>query len=63
LATTRQASLLNVINGATYHKLIGQNLTNGAQLFVAQNVQVVDILGRPIIVTDAPALFAAGTPN
>jgi len=53
----------NVINGATFHKLIGQNLTNGAQLFVAQNVQVVDILGRPVIVTDAPALYAAGTPN
>ena len=53
----------NVLNGAAYHKLIGQNLTNGAQLFVAQNVQVVDILGRPVIVTDAPALYAAGTPN
>jgi hypothetical protein len=53
----------NVMNGDSYHKLIGQNLTNGAQLFVAQNVQVVDILGRPVIVTDAPALFATGTPN
>ena len=53
----------NVMNGAAYHKLISQNLTNGAQLFVAQNVQVVDILGRPVIVTDAPALYAAGTPN
>jgi hypothetical protein len=49
----------NVMNGAAYHKLISQNLTNGAQLFVAQNVQVVDILGRPVIVTDAPALFTA----
>lgn len=53
----------NVMNGAQYHKLISQNLSNGAQLFVAGNVQVVDILGRPVIVTDAPALFAAGTPN
>ena len=53
----------NVLNGAAYHKLIAQNLTNGAQLFVAQNVQVVDILGRPVVVTDAPALYAAGTPN
>jgi hypothetical protein len=53
----------NVMNGDSYHKLIAQNLTNGAQLFVAQNVQVVDILGRPVIVTDAPALFVAGTPN
>lgn len=53
----------NVMNGAQFHKLIGQNLTNGAQLFVAGNVQVVDILGRPVIVTDAPALFETGTPN
>lgn len=53
----------NVMNGAAYHKLIGQNLANGAQLFVAGNVQVVDILGRPVIVTDAPGLYEAGTPN
>lgn len=53
----------NVMNGAQYHTLISQNLSNGAQLFVAGNVQVVDILGRPVIVTDAPALYAAGTPN
>ena len=53
----------NVMNGAQYHKMISQNLTNGAPLFVAGNVQVVDILGRPVIVTDAPALYAAGTPN
>lgn len=53
----------SVMNGSQYHKLISQNLTNGAQLFVAGNVQVVDILGRPVIVTDAPALYAAGTPN
>lgn len=53
----------DVMNGATYHKLISQNLTNGGQLFVAGNVRVVDILGRPVIVTDAPSLYAAGTPN
>lgn len=53
----------SVMNGAQFHKLISQNLTNGAQLFVAGNVQVVDILGRPVIVTDAPALYAAGNPN
>lgn len=58
-----QSIVANVMNGAAYHKLIAQNLTNGAQLFVAQNVQVVDILGRPVIVTDAPALYVAGTPN
>jgi hypothetical protein len=52
-----------VINGAAYHKLIGDNLTNAPQLFQAQNVRVVDILGKPMIVTDAPALRVAGTPN
>lgn len=52
-----------VMNGATYHKLIGQNLTNTPQLFQAQNVRVVDILGKAVIVTDAPALYLAGTPN
>jgi hypothetical protein len=58
-----QAIVANVMNGSAYHKLISQNITNSGQLFVAQNVQVVDILGRPVIVTDAPALYVAGTPN
>lgn len=52
-----------VISGATYHKLIGDNLTNTPQLFQAQNVRIVDILGKAMIVTDAPALRVAGTPN
>lgn len=52
-----------VMNGTAYHKLVGQNLTNTPQLFQAQNVTVVDILGKPVIVTDSPALYAAGTPN
>lgn len=55
--------IASVMNGTTFHKIIGQNLTNTAKLFVAGNVQVIDILGRAIVVTDAPALFAAGTPN
>lgn len=52
-----------VMNGTMFHKLIGQNIANGGRLFNASNVQVVDILGRPVIVTDAPALYATGTPN
>lgn len=52
--------LANVMTGAVYHKLIGQNLTNTPQLFQAQNVTVVDILGKAVVVTDAPALFEAG---
>lgn len=53
----------NIMTGAVYHKLIGQNLTNAAQLFQAGNVRVVDILGKAVVVTDAPALYVAGTPN
>lgn len=46
-----------VMRGTTYHDLIGQNIANSGQLFQAGNVTIVDILGRPVIVTDAPALF------
>lgn len=53
----------NVMNGGAYHKLIGQNLTNSTQLFTAQGVTIVDILGKAVIVTDAPSLYLAGTPN
>lgn len=48
--------IANVMDGTTYHALIGQNLTNAANLFQAQGVTIVDVLGRAIIVTDAPAL-------
>lgn len=57
------ALVAQVMNGATYHKLIGANLTNTPQLFQAQSVLVVDILGKAVVVTDAPALYEAGTPN
>jgi hypothetical protein len=52
-----------IMTGAVYHKLIGANLTNAPQLFQAQGVRVVDILGKAVIVTDAPGLYLAGTPN
>lgn len=52
-----------VMNGTAYHKLIGLNLANAQNLFQVQNVLVVNILGKPVVVTDAPALYAAGTPN
>lgn len=52
-----------VMNGRAYHKMIGNNLTNTPQLFLAQNVRVVDILGKLVVVTDAPALAVTGTPN
>lgn len=53
----------NVMTGQVYHKLIGQNLANAQQLFQYGAVTVVDILGKTVVVTDAPALYATGTPN
>ncbi|RYE42636.1 MAG: hypothetical protein EOP24_31955 [Hyphomicrobiales bacterium] len=52
-----------VMTGAMYHKLIGQNLANANSLFSASGVNIVDILGKAVIVTDAPALTVAGTPT
>ena len=53
----------SVMNSSTYHKLIGANLTNAQNLFQSSNVLVVNILGKPVVVTDAPALYVSGTPN
>ena len=52
-----------IMRGATYHKLISQNLVNASTLFNSGNVTVVDVLGKPVVVTDAPSLYVAGTPN
>jgi hypothetical protein len=52
----------NVMTGAMYHRLIGQNLVNSNRLFTATGVQVVDILGKLAVVTDAPALTIAAVP-
>lgn len=53
----------SVMNGTAYHKLIGANLANAQNLFQSSNVLVVNILGKPAVVTDAPALYVSGTPN
>lgn len=53
----------DVMNGATFHRIIGDNLANGETLFEAGNVTIVGILGKATVVTDAPALSEAGTPN
>ena len=58
------ASLVaQIMNGTAAHKLIGTNLANTQNLYQSNSVNVISILGRPIIVTDAPALYAAGAPN
>jgi len=54
-----------VMDGVSYHGFIGQNLVNSETLFQAGNVRVVDILGRTVVVTDAPAFYSpvdGGTP-
>ncbi|HHU5610168.1 TPA: major capsid protein, partial [Acinetobacter baumannii] len=55
--------ITDVMNGTAYHKLIEKNLSNAQQLFQSGNVRVIDILGKLVVVTDAPALYTAGTPN
>jgi hypothetical protein len=58
-----QSLVAQVMQGTTWHKLVGQAIANSTNLFVAGNVRVVDILGKITVVTDAPALMQAGTPN
>lgn len=58
-----QNLVAQVMQGTTWHKLVGQAIANSTNLFVAGNVRVVDILGKVTVVTDAPALMQAGTPN
>ncbi len=53
----------DVMTGDVYHRLVAEAITNGNRLFLSTNVQVVDILGKIVIISDIPALFTAGTPN
>jgi len=56
-----QLLVCDVMDGQTYHDLIEVNLTNTGYLFQAGNVTVVQILGKRIVVTDAPALRESPT--
>lgn len=56
-----QLLICDVMDGTAYHALIAANLTNTPQLFQAGNVTVVEILGKRIVITDAPALRETGT--
>ena len=56
-----QLLVCDIMDGTAYHALIGLNLTNASQLFQAGNVTVVSILGKTVIVTDAPALRETDT--
>ena len=52
------ALVAQVMTGASYHALIGEAISNTNTLFSAANVTIVNILNKPVIVTDAPALTA-----
>jgi hypothetical protein len=52
-----------VMTGSVYHKIIGQNLANNERLFVSNGVTIVDILGKAVVVTDAPALYESVSPG
>ena len=47
-----------IMFGTTGHKLIGQALENGQELFREGTVRVIDILGKRTVLTDSPALMA-----
>lgn len=51
----------DIMDGTQYHALVGQNLANSAHLFNYQGVLVVEMLGKRVVVTDAPALRETGT--
>lgn len=57
------ALVAQVMTGTAYHKLIGEAITNANTLFSADNVTVVNILNKVVVVTDAPSLYLAGVPN
>jgi hypothetical protein len=56
-----QLLVCDIMDGTAYHALVGANLTNTPQLFQAGNVTIVEILGKRVVVTDAPALRETGT--
>lgn len=55
--------MTDVMTGSVYHRLIDEALNNSNRLFESTRVQVIDILGKMVVVSDIPALTEAGTPN
>jgi hypothetical protein len=55
--------ITDVMSGSVYHRLVGEAISNSNRLFESTNVQVIDILGKLVVVSDIPALYEAGTPN
>jgi hypothetical protein len=55
--------MADVMTGDVYHRLVAEAITNTNRLFLSTNVQVVNILGKLVVISDIPALYTAGTPN
>jgi len=55
-----QSLKAQVMTGTAYHTLIGEALGNKESLFNSGTVTIVDILGKPAIITDSPALENLG---
>ena len=54
----------DIMTGTQYHKMLGNNIANANTLFEQGNVRIIEnVLGKRVIVTDAPALFESGTPD
>ena len=53
----------DIMRGDVYYRLVAEAIANASQLFLSTNVQVVDILGKIVVISDIPALFEAGSPN
>tara|TARA_R110000744_G_scaffold372539_1_gene484206 strand:+ start:134 stop:1102 length:969 start_codon:yes stop_codon:yes gene_type:complete len=53
----------DIMTGDVYHRLVGEAIANSSSLFLSTNVQVVDILGKLVVISDIPALYEAGSPN
>ena len=53
----------DVMTGDVYHRLVAEAITNANRLFLSTNVQVVEILGKLVIISDIPSLYLAGSPN
>ena len=53
----------DVMTGDVYHRLVDEAITNTNRLFLSTNVQIVELLGKLVVISDIPALYLAGTPN
>jgi hypothetical protein len=56
-----QAIVADIMDGTAYHNLVDSALTNAERLFQSDNILVLDVLGKAVVVTDSPALRETGT--